>query len=43
MNRLEPIKEANPEGTWEDWVTKAYFKRISLSATGFYRYTTAYY
>ncbi|XP_023299280.2 xanthine dehydrogenase [Lucilia cuprina] len=35
--RLAPIKEANPNGTWTEWISKAYFERISLSATGFYR------
>ncbi|TDG48374.1 hypothetical protein AWZ03_005119 [Drosophila navojoa] len=34
--RLAPIKEALPQGTWKEWITKAYFDRISLSATGFY-------
>ncbi|XP_058793000.1 xanthine dehydrogenase isoform X2 [Phymastichus coffea] len=37
MNRLQPIIDANPEGTWEDWIKQAYFNRVSLSATGFYR------
>lgn len=35
--RLKPIKERNPKGTWKDWVNAAYFGQISLSATGFYR------
>ncbi|KAJ8964528.1 hypothetical protein NQ314_004823 [Rhamnusium bicolor] len=35
--RLKPYKEANPNDTWEQLVKKAYFDRISLSATGFYR------
>jgi len=35
--RLRPYKEADPKGTWEDWVRKAYFDRVSLSATGFYK------
>ncbi|XP_068152790.1 xanthine dehydrogenase [Drosophila tropicalis] len=34
--RLAPIKELLPEGTWQEWINKAYFDRISLSATGFY-------
>ncbi|KAM8705161.1 hypothetical protein ACLKA7_009592 [Drosophila subpalustris] len=34
--RLGPIKEALPAGTWKEWINKAYFDRISLSATGFY-------
>lgn len=35
--RLAPFKEANPNGTWQEWISKAYFERVSLSATGFYR------
>ncbi|XP_060077182.1 xanthine dehydrogenase/oxidase-like [Ylistrum balloti] len=35
-DRLAPIKEKNPEGGWNAWVTAAYFSRVSLSATGFY-------
>lgn len=35
--RLAPIKEANPKGTWQEWINAAYFERISLSATGFYK------
>ncbi|KAK6642313.1 hypothetical protein RUM44_014036 [Polyplax serrata] len=34
--RLEPFKKANPEGTWKDWIAKAYHSRVGLSATGFY-------
>lgn len=34
---MRPFKEANPTGTWEDWVLKAYFERVSLSATGFHK------
>lgn len=34
--RLVPIKEALPKGTWKEWINKAYFDRVSLSATGFY-------
>nr|AOE46690.1 xanthine dehydrogenase [Drosophila bipectinata] len=34
--RLAPVKEALPEGTWKEWINKAYFDRVSLSATGFY-------
>ncbi|XP_043487382.1 xanthine dehydrogenase isoform X2 [Polistes fuscatus] len=37
MKRLKPIIDSNPNGTWEDWVKKAYLSRISLSATGFYQ------
>jgi xanthine dehydrogenase/oxidase len=37
MERLEPYKRANPKGKWEDWVNSAYFDRVSLSATGFYK------
>lgn len=35
--RLATIRDANPKGTWTDWVSQAYFQRISLSATGFYK------
>ncbi|KAG5346531.1 XDH dehydrogenase, partial [Acromyrmex charruanus] len=37
MNRLQPIINSDPKGTWEEWIKAAYFQRISLSATGFYR------
>ncbi|KAG5876925.1 hypothetical protein JTB14_007388 [Gonioctena quinquepunctata] len=36
-NRLKPYKEANPEGTWEQWVDSAYFDRVSLAVSGFYK------
>ncbi|XP_036946883.1 aldehyde oxidase 6 isoform X1 [Acanthopagrus latus] len=35
--RLEPIRQKNPKGSWESWINAAYFEKISLSATGFYR------
>lgn len=35
--RLEPFRKANPKGTWDEWVKKAYFDRVSLSATGYYK------
>ncbi|XP_046388161.1 xanthine dehydrogenase [Ischnura elegans] len=35
--RIKPYIDANPKGKWEDWVSAAYFDRVSLSATGFYR------
>ncbi|XP_050664859.1 xanthine dehydrogenase-like [Leptidea sinapis] len=34
--RLQPFKDKNPDGNWEDWVSAAYVDRVSLSATGFY-------
>uniref|UniRef100_A0A8C0VD11 Xanthine dehydrogenase n=1 Tax=Cyanistes caeruleus TaxID=156563 RepID=A0A8C0VD11_CYACU len=34
LKRLEPIKQSNPKGSWEDWVSCLC---VSLSATGFYR------
>nr|CAD7437878.1 unnamed protein product [Timema bartmani] len=37
VDRLKPYKEANPKGKWKDWVHTAYFDRVSLSATGFYK------
>lgn len=35
--RLQPFKDAHPNESWNQWVTKAYFDRVSLSATGFYK------
>nr|AND62518.1 aldehyde oxidase 1 [Oryzias sinensis] len=35
--RLEPIRKKNPKGPWENWIRDAYFEKISLSATGFWR------
>ncbi|KAM6893464.1 aldehyde oxidase 6 [Xenentodon cancila] len=35
--RLEPLRQKNPNGSWESWVRDAYFEKISLSATGFFR------
>eukprot|EP00051_Salpingoeca_urceolata_P010028 m.122205 g.122205 ORF g.122205 m.122205 type:complete len:1330 (+) comp16553_c0_seq4:198-4187(+) len=37
MSRLKPFKLAAPEKSFNDWVTAAYFDRVSLSATGFYK------
>lgn len=37
MERLKPVIDKNPNGTWEEWVTTAYLERISLSAAGFYK------
>ncbi|XP_019624369.1 PREDICTED: xanthine dehydrogenase/oxidase-like [Branchiostoma belcheri] len=37
LQRLEPYMG---KGSWEDWVRAAYFDRVSLSATGFYRFST---
>ncbi|XP_039429165.1 xanthine dehydrogenase [Culex pipiens pallens] len=34
--RLEPYKKQFPDKDWNFWVNKAYFDRVSLSATGFY-------
>ena len=34
--RLQPIREANPKGTWEQWVKAAYFKKVNLTVSGFY-------
>ncbi|CAH0406917.1 unnamed protein product [Chilo suppressalis] len=36
VKRLQPYKEKNPNGKWEDWVIAAYLDRVSLSATGFH-------
>lgn len=35
MKLLEPIKNNNKDGKWEDWIKKAYESRIPLSATGY--------
>ncbi|XP_029941631.1 aldehyde oxidase 1-like [Salarias fasciatus] len=35
--RLEPIRQKDPKGSWESWITAAYFEKINLSATGHYR------
>lgn len=37
LKRLEPYREKYPDEQWHQWVHKAYFDRVSLSATGFYR------
>ncbi|KAF4519991.1 hypothetical protein B566_EDAN005491 [Ephemera danica] len=42
LDRLKPYREANPEGAWKDWVNAAYFDRVSLSTTGFYKTTGVY-
>ncbi|CAK1600926.1 unnamed protein product [Parnassius mnemosyne] len=36
LKRLQPYKDKNPNGKWEDWISAAYVDRVSLSATGFY-------
>ncbi|XP_074031148.1 xanthine dehydrogenase isoform X2 [Leptinotarsa decemlineata] len=35
--RLRPYKDANPAGTWEQWVDSAYLDRVNLAVSGFYR------
>ncbi|CAL1534993.1 unnamed protein product [Lymnaea stagnalis] len=35
--RLKPFVNANPKGSWEEWITSAYMARVSLSSTGFYK------
>lgn len=37
FKRLEPIRKQDPNGTWKSWISKAFFDKISLSATGYYR------
>lgn len=34
--RLKPYREKHPNDSWESWVLKAYFDRVSLSTTGFH-------
>lgn len=36
LKRLEKYRELHPTEDWDSWVSKAYFDRVSLSATGFY-------
>lgn len=38
MARLEPYRKADPTAGWDAWIMKAFYDRVSLSATGFYRY-----
>lgn len=33
--RLQPFKDAKPDGTWKDWVNAAYTERVSLSVAGY--------
>ncbi|XP_071455101.1 xanthine dehydrogenase/oxidase-like [Hetaerina americana] len=35
--RLKPYRTADPKGSWQDWVNAAYYDRVSLSATSFYK------
>lgn len=37
LERLAPYRKQFPELGWNGWITKAFFDRVSLSATGFYR------
>lgn len=37
VKRLKPYKEQYPTEGWNSWITKAYFDRVSLSASGFYK------
>uniref|UniRef100_A0A8D1NLL3 FAD-binding PCMH-type domain-containing protein n=1 Tax=Sus scrofa TaxID=9823 RepID=A0A8D1NLL3_PIG len=37
MARLQPVIRKNPNGTWEDWVAKAFEESISLSTTGYFK------
>ncbi|KAK7893551.1 hypothetical protein WMY93_022703 [Mugilogobius chulae] len=37
FQRLKPVMEKDPKGSWESWVNTAFFDKISLSATGYYR------
>lgn len=36
MERLKPYRDNYPDDSWESWIRKAYFDRVSLSTTGFY-------
>lgn len=37
MERLKPYRTEFPDKGWDFWVNRAYFDRVALSATGFYR------
>jgi len=37
MDRLKPYREANPNATWVEWINSAYFNKVCLSCTGFYK------
>uniref|UniRef100_A0A8C9TJF5 xanthine dehydrogenase n=1 Tax=Scleropages formosus TaxID=113540 RepID=A0A8C9TJF5_SCLFO len=37
LQRLEPVIREDPKGTWQSWIKAAFFKKIGLSATGYYR------
>lgn len=37
LDRLKPYQMEDPKGKWEDWVHAAYFDRVNLSASGFYK------
>ncbi|XP_030901677.2 aldehyde oxidase isoform X1 [Melopsittacus undulatus] len=37
LNRLQPIINKNPKGTWNEWVRQAFEQSVSLSATGYFR------
>ncbi|XP_021371273.1 xanthine dehydrogenase/oxidase-like [Mizuhopecten yessoensis] len=37
LGRIEPYRAQNPKGTWEDWVSAAFFDRVSLSVSTFYK------
>ena len=34
--RLDPFKDQNPTGKWEDWISAAYLQRVNLNAMGFF-------
>nr|XP_018916770.1 PREDICTED: xanthine dehydrogenase [Bemisia tabaci] len=37
MERLKPYKKAKPDADWKTWVHDAFFDRVSLAASGFYK------
>ncbi len=37
MTRLQPVRAANPDLSWEELVGKAYHQRVQLWAAGFYK------
>lgn len=36
-DRLAPYRDEFPDDGWDDWIKKAYFDRVSLSTTGFFK------
>lgn len=37
LKRIEPYRAKDPKGDWDDWVNAAFFDRVSLSVSSFYK------